>query len=43
MNPSIMEEIEKKTLEKYDEMFSRNSVSSNLESPVVDPQTDEEE
>lgn len=43
LNPSIMKEIENKTLEKYNKMFSRNSVSSNLESPVVDPTTDEDE
>ena len=43
LNPSIMKEVEKKTLEKYNQMFSKNSVSSNLESPLVDPATDESE
>lgn len=43
LNPSIMEEIEKKTLAEYKKMFSKESVSSNLENPTVDPQPEEEE
>ena len=37
-----LKEIEKKTLAEYKKMFSKDSVSSNLENPTVDPQAMEE-
>ena len=42
-NPSIMEEIEKQVLEQYDRLYAKNSVSSNLENPIVDPSSEENE
>lgn len=42
-NPSIMEEIEKQVLVEYDKIYAKNSVSSNLEDPIVDPSIEENE
>ena len=36
-NPHVMKEIEKKVLDEYDKLYSKSSVSANLENPIVDP------
>ena len=38
-----MEEIEKQVLVEYDKIYAKNSVSSNLEDPIVDPSIEENE
>lgn len=36
-NPEIMKEIEEKTMEEYNKLYAKSSVSANLINPVIDP------
>ncbi len=42
-NPSLMKEIEKKVLDEYDKLYSKSSVSANLENPIIDPSASDDE